>query len=247
MKKCLKCEKVIPNKIDINGQMKILSNRKYCFECSPFGQYNTRKVHPTQNKSVINICRICEKVYPAGHQQHKSICNACRVTLSRQNKKIKAVEYMGGKCIICNYDKCISALHFHHIDPNEKEFGFSSNLTKSFDILKKELDKCIMVCSNCHCEIHSGMVDIKMYIDLQFKICSSYVEEIKPIKFFEPVVKISKKPSKEVLEKLVWEMPCVKIGEMFGVSDNAVNKWCKLYDISKPGRGYWEKIKHNKN
>jgi uncharacterized protein YjcR len=55
-----------------------------------------------------------------------------------------------------------------------------------------------------------------------------------------------KRPDKEVLEKLVWEMPCVKIGEMFGVSDNAVNKWCKFYGINKPGRGDWEKIKFGK-
>ena len=49
-----------------------------------------------------------------------------------------------------------------------------------------------------------------------------------------------------ILEKLVWEMSCVKIGEMYGVSDNAVNKWCKYYGIKKPGRGDWEKIKSGK-
>jgi uncharacterized protein YjcR len=70
--------------------------------------------------------------------------------------------------------------------------------------------------------------------------------EVKPEKFYQPVIKISKRPDKEVLEKLVWEMSCVKIGEMFGVSDNAVNKWCKYYGIQKPGRGDWEKIKSGK-
>lgn len=43
-----------------------------------------------------------------------------------------------------------------------------------------------------------------------------------------------------------WETSCVKIGEMYGVSDNAVNKWCKFYEIKKPGRGDWEKIKYGK-
>ena len=42
------------------------------------------------------------------------------------------------------------------------------------------------------------------------------------------------KEAKEILEKLVWETSCVKIGEMYGVSDNAVNKWCKFYEIKKP-------------
>ena len=246
MKKCLKCENTIPYKLDIDGKLKVLSGRKYCFDCSPYGQHNTRQLHSIDKKPLVNTCNVCNKQYPGGHQQHKNICNACRVTQTRQNKKLKAVQYMGGKCIICNYNKCISALHFHHIEPHQKEFGFSSNITKSFDVLKKELDKCIIVCSNCHCEIHSGLINIDDYIDIQSEIRSSYVEEAKPEKFFKPVVKISKKPSKEVLEKLVWEMPCVKIGEMFGVSDNAVNKWCKIYEISKPGRGYWEKLKHDK-
>ena len=73
-----------------------------------------------------------------------------------------------------------------------------------------------------------------------------YIQEIKPEKFYQPVIKISRRPDKEILQKLVWEMSCVKIGEMFGVSDNAVNKWCKIYGISKPGRGDWEKLKAGK-
>ena len=60
------------------------------------------------------------------------------------------------------------------------------------------------------------------------------------------VVTDSRDVAKEILEKLVWETSCVKIGEMYGVSDNAVNKWCKFYEIKKPGRGDWEKIKYGK-
>lgn len=74
----------------------------------------------------------------------------------KRRKKLKklAVEYKGSKCIKCGYDKCIEALEFHHINPNEKSFGISSKgLTRSWEILKIELDKCILVCSNCHREI----------------------------------------------------------------------------------------------
>ncbi|BAT55007.1 hypothetical protein NOS3756_39830 [Nostoc sp. NIES-3756] len=49
------------------------------------------------------------------------------------------------------------------------------------------------------------------------------------------------RPSKEELEKLVWEKPTAQIGKDLGVSDKAVEKWCKAYGIDKPPRGYWAK------
>ena len=68
--------------------------------------------------------------------------------------KLKLVEYKGGKCEICGYDKCVDALEFHHLNPDEKEFGLSNVDTRALSILKKEADKCILICSNCHREIH---------------------------------------------------------------------------------------------
>ena len=52
-----------------------------------------------------------------------------------------------------DYDKCMSALEFHHLDPKEKDFSISTNI-KSLDLIKKELDKCILLCANCHREEH---------------------------------------------------------------------------------------------
>lgn len=74
---------------------------------------------------------------------------------ARQRLKKKLVDYKGGKCEICGYDKCINALDFHHLNPNEKDFCISKYMVLSFDKLKKEVDKCILVCANCHREIHS--------------------------------------------------------------------------------------------
>lgn len=79
-----------------------------------------------------------------------------KVKNHRQKLKDKAVEYKGGKCEKCGYDKCNWAFDFHHLDPNEKDFGLSTYSTLSWDKIKKELDKCIMVCANCHREIHYG-------------------------------------------------------------------------------------------
>jgi predicted nucleic acid-binding Zn ribbon protein len=69
------------------------------------------------------------------------------------------VESMGSKCQCCGYNKCSSALAFHHIDPKKKDLGFGSIRAnpKSWKKIVKELKKCILVCHNCHSEIHAGM------------------------------------------------------------------------------------------
>lgn len=72
-----------------------------------------------------------------------------------------AISYKGGKCCICGYSKCNAALEFHHLNPNEKDFGIASKgYTRAWNKVKEELDKCILVCSNCHRELHNGVIDI---------------------------------------------------------------------------------------
>lgn len=71
----------------------------------------------------------------------------------RIRSKQKLVEYKGGSCEKCGYSKCIQALEFHHLDPNEKDFTISGK-SWAFEKLKKEVDKCILVCNRCHTEIH---------------------------------------------------------------------------------------------
>lgn len=50
-------------------------------------------------------------------------------------------------------------------------------------------------------------------------------------------------PSKEELQKLIWEIPSTQIAEIYNVSDKSISKWCKKYNLSKPPRGYWTKLK----
>jgi hypothetical protein len=88
-------------------------------------------------------------------------CNSCTITLHRQRMKKACVEYMDTTCIICGYDKCVAALEFHHKNPDEKEFGIAQGgITYSWDKIYKELKKCVMICSNCHKEIHYFNTDI---------------------------------------------------------------------------------------
>lgn len=79
------------------------------------------------------------------------------IAVQKRRKKIKelAIEYKGGCCEKCGYNKYNEVLEFHHLDPTKKDFGIASDgHCKSWEKVKKELDKCIMVCANCHREIH---------------------------------------------------------------------------------------------
>lgn len=81
----------------------------------------------------------------------------------RKKRKDLAVEYKGGCCIVCGYKRCISALEFHHLDPSQKDFSFSAknhHAKVSMEELKVELDKCVLLCSNCHKEVHAGLVKL---------------------------------------------------------------------------------------
>ena len=75
------------------------------------------------------------------------------VTAWRIRRKKQIIEYKGGSCQICGYNRCINALELHHLDRNKKDFTISRK-SSSFENMKSEIDKCILVCSNCHREIH---------------------------------------------------------------------------------------------
>ncbi len=79
------------------------------------------------------------------------------VSLRRKKIRQMLVEYKGGKCELCGYNECIDVLDLHHKDPSTKEFGISSSgLTRSWEKNKVEADKCVLLCANCHREIHAG-------------------------------------------------------------------------------------------
>ena len=73
---------------------------------------------------------------------------------SVKNKKEKAVTYKGGKCEKCGYNKCIAALDFHHKNPEEKIYDVKSLMNRKWELIQEEIDKCILLCSNCHREEH---------------------------------------------------------------------------------------------
>lgn len=93
-------------------------------------------------------------------------CKVCTTeqTLERQHSfKRRCIEYKGNRCRECGYNKCDSALEFHHLDPNQKDFSIASSRLKTFsDLIRKELDKCVLLCCLCHREVHTGIRTLRV-------------------------------------------------------------------------------------
>jgi 5-methylcytosine-specific restriction endonuclease McrA len=88
-------------------------------------------------------------------------CKRCAgeaVTRRKQKVKRMLVDEAGGCCAVCGYDRCIINLHFHHVKPDEKAFVVSSSTTKSLAAYRSELQKCVLVCANCHGEIEAQLI-----------------------------------------------------------------------------------------
>lgn len=157
---CIKCQREFNNHIVVDGKQRNLQNRKYCLDCSPFGRHNTSKLHViTKTEKTCPKCHETKSI--ADFYRRKSdistYCKecSCKQTHTRQRLlKIQAIEYKGGECQHCGYRRCLAALEFHHIDPSQKDFAVNTKLG-SFDKIKKELDKCILLCSVCHREEHA--------------------------------------------------------------------------------------------
>jgi len=194
-----------------------------------------------------------------------------RITIAvisfRRKIKEKAVLYKGGKCKNCSYDKCIAALEFHHRDPSEKEFRLSSGKTRNWELTKKELDKCDLLCANCHREVHDewkankraeqaktlALIARKPSISVKcgncneiVKICSS---RIKLRTTFFCSVKCSSQnneriqwPTNSEIKELVWQKPITTLAKEWSISDRAISKHCSRRGIPTPGPGYWAKL-----
>lgn len=159
---CEKCNQEYQSKFIHNGKTKYLGNkRRFCLECSPYGsgnRYNLR-CNDMENKR----CPICKNRKSRKEFTFSgNYCRSCNSTSRKQHRKIVKkflVDLKGGKCSVCSYDKCIDALVFHHINPEEKDFEIGRANSSRFTIeqMTKEVEKCQLLCFNCHAELHANI------------------------------------------------------------------------------------------
>lgn len=158
MPKCNKCQNAFPNILKIDGKERYLHKRKYCLTCSPFNEHNTKKIEVVDQGLT---CKTCNKLFDYKRQWNShDECRSCKVNKRRHSVKKRAVDYKGGKCKVCGYDKCLRALQFHHLDPKIKDFQISGKHCLSWAKIVKELDKCALLCNRCHSEVHEGITEI---------------------------------------------------------------------------------------
>ena len=119
-----------------------------------YKNHTTEETSKKFNCSMSAVVKYTDNKNIPYTKEEKAIANYNSVKNFRQRTKVKAIEYKGGKCSKCGYNKSNWALEFHHLDPNEKDFGIAQYKVLNWKKIKIELDKCILVCSNCHKEIH---------------------------------------------------------------------------------------------
>lgn len=78
------------------------------------------------------------------------------------------MEYLGGKCQVCGYKTCPEALEFHHIDEAQKGFAIGQKgYTRSWQRVREEIEKCYLLCANCHREVHAGILQLPQAIEVE--------------------------------------------------------------------------------
>lgn len=152
------CGNIIPKAIYVDGKRRILKNRKQCIDCLPFmSSPYTRNEEERQTKRKESQRKKSKKFYDKQLAEGK-------VPLYKQrriNYKQELVDMLGGECEVCGYKKTLSALCFHHRDPDQKEFTLSKReMVYSLERLKVEARKCALLCLNCHAEEHESWIGL---------------------------------------------------------------------------------------
>jgi len=103
----------------------------------------------------MELCKLCGIKFKDYQKRNRTRCGSCNTKIRRFRAKAAAIKYLGGKCKKCGWFGNQAALQFHHKNSKIKKFEIGSVANKSWDSIKKEIQKCILLCANCHSIEHS--------------------------------------------------------------------------------------------
>lgn len=123
---------------------------KDCKEVKPCRSSGVTRSGIVQYRTRCVVCyQRWETQYKYGVRREKTLF-AKRIRMSIAKKR--CVDYKGGKCELCGYDKSLRALTFHHKNRTDKRYEITTIKDHNWEKVQQELDKCILVCFNCHME-----------------------------------------------------------------------------------------------
>ena len=103
----------------------------------------------------MRICKLCGKEFKDYQNRGRARCGSCNTKIRRYRAKSAAIKWLGGRCRNCGWEGDEAAFQFHHVDPHKKDFTVGNIANKNWESIKKELNKCVLLCANCHAVVHS--------------------------------------------------------------------------------------------
>ena len=103
----------------------------------------------------METCKLCHNKFKDYQGKGRKRCGSCNTKIRRFRAKAAAIKHMGGKCAKCGWQGNQAAFQFHHTNSNKKDFILGNVANKNWDVIKKELGKCVLLCANCHAISHS--------------------------------------------------------------------------------------------
>ena len=119
------------------------------------GSFNGSLVRLREEAAKCDL--LCPNCHRSRHAAEAAPATHRVVELRRETKR-RAVNALGGRCGGCGGLHVAAAFDLHHIDGKEKSFGLADGgINRRWDVVLAELGKCILLCANCHAEVHAGL------------------------------------------------------------------------------------------
>ena len=133
--------------------------KKICSSCRC--EKNTNEFRKDQSKKdgLQHYCKICAR---EKHKSNYTIKYAEKYSIRNNKRRSLHLEQLNEykkslQCVVCGENESV-CLEFHHVDPTQKEFTIGSSMQRNWDSIKKEIEKCVCLCANCHKKVHANLL-----------------------------------------------------------------------------------------